>query len=239
MPAEGISLVKHSDILSFDEIVEVTSTAVKMGITKVRLTGGEPLVRRGIEDLTGMIAGIDGIQDLSMTTNGILLSKFAALLAKAGLMRVNISLDTMDPDKYKEITRGGDLSDVLQGIKAALDAGLNPVKINCVIQKSSDEPDARSVATFCQENNLQIRYIPQMILENGTFSRVEGGDGGNCAICNRLRLTATGKIQPCLFSDLEFDVRELGIKKALETALKYKPECGSLNHHGRFYNIGG
>ena len=207
MPAEGISLVEHADILSFDEVVEVTGVAVKMGVTKVRITGGEPLVRRGIEELVRMISSIDGINDLSMTSNGTLLSGFAEVLAEAGLMRVNISLDTMDPFKYKEITRGGNLQHVLEGIKAARKAGLEPIKINCVVNRSKEEPDAMSVAAYCRENNLEVRYIPQMNLKEGRFSIVEGGDGGNCAIFNRLRLTATGKIKSCLFNDLEFDVR--------------------------------
>ena len=239
MPADGISLLDHADILNFDELVDVTKTAVKMGFNKVRITGGEPLVRKGIVDLVGMIAKIGGINDLSMTTNGTLLAQFAGSLAKAGLMRINISLDTLDPRKFHEITRGGDLNSVLDGIDAAKKAGLEPIKINCVVSRSSGEPDAKSVAAFCADNNLQVRYIPQMDLKNGTFSSVEGGDGGDCLKCNRLRLTASGKIKPCLFNDLEFDVRKLGAEKAIETAIEYKPECGSLNHHGRFFNIGG
>ncbi|OQX75778.1 MAG: radical SAM protein [Bacteroidetes bacterium 4484_276] len=239
MPAEGIKMVGHEEILSFDEIVEVTKVAVSMGIDKVRITGGEPLVRKGIVDLMKMIAGIDGIKDLAMTTNGILLHRFARPLADAGLHRVNISLDTLDPDTYYKITRLGNIDDVFRGIKAAKQAGLKPIKINCVIKKSSDEPDAQAVKKFALENNLKVRFIPEMNLETGSFSVVEGGDGGNCKICNRLRLTATGKIKPCLFSDIEFDVRELGPEAAINLALGNKPQSGTVNHVDQFHNIGG
>jgi cyclic pyranopterin phosphate synthase len=239
MPAEGIEMLDHDEILSFDEIVEVTRVAVSMGVDKVRITGGEPLVRKGIVDLIKMISAIDGINDLAMTTNGTLLNRFAIPLAEAGLHRVNISLDTMGPDKYRSITRLGNIEEVFRGIRAAQQAGLEPVKINCVVRKSSNEPDAQAVKKFALENNLQARFIPEMNLETGTFSVVEGGDGGNCKTCNRLRLTATGMIKPCLFSDIGFDVRELGPRAAINLALGNKPRSGTVNHVNQFHNIGG
>ena len=119
MPEEGIPLVDHSEILTFNEIEEFTRVAVSNGVNKVRITGGEPLVRKGITELVRRLASIEGITDLSMTTNGQLLSQFAEELAKAGLMRINISLDTADPDRYREITRGGDINKVFDGIEAA------------------------------------------------------------------------------------------------------------------------
>lgn len=239
MPEEGIHLLSHKDILSFDEITDFTKTAVKNGVTKVRITGGEPLVRKGIVSLVEMIAGIEGINDLSMTTNGVLLKDFASDLKKAGMHRVNISLDTIDPERFAFITRGGNVNDVLAGIEAAKKAEILPVKINCVIKDSKKEEDARGVAQFCIENGLEIRYIRQMDLVNGHFSTVEGGIGGNCALCNRLRLTANGKLKPCLFNDIEFDVREIGYEDAIKKAIDMKPECGSNNLKGEFYNIGG
>lgn len=239
MPEEGISLLRHEDILNFEEIAAVVKAAVEMGVDKVRLTGGEPLVRKGIIDLLAMIGKIDGIRDLSMTTNGIMLQEMALPLHEAGLHRVNISLDTLDPGKYKEITRGGDMHKVLNGIESARHAGLLPIKINCVINRSPDEPDALSVRKYCEENDLEIRFIRQMNLGTGEFFRVIGGDGGHCSDCNRLRLTATGFVKPCLFNDIEYSVKELGIREALIKAVKHKPECGSVNHKGRFYNIGG
>lgn len=239
MPEEGIRLLHHDQILSFDEITGFTSAAAAHGITKVRITGGEPLVRKGITVLVGMLAEIKGINDLSMTTNGVLLKQVAYELKSAGLHRVNISLDTVNPDRFKFITRSGNLNDVLEGIEAAKDAGLVPLKINCVIKESKNETDALGVTRFCKDNDLEIRYIHQMDLVKGHFSTVIGGNGGNCSLCNRLRLTANGKLKPCLFNDLELDVRELGYEKAIQMAVGMKPECGSSNNTGMFYNIGG
>jgi cyclic pyranopterin phosphate synthase len=239
MPEEGIQLLRHEDILSFDEIKEFTEVAVANGVTKVRITGGEPLVRKGITILVRMISDIKGIRDLSMTTNGVLLKQFADGLRAAGLHRVNISLDTVDPEKFKTITRTGNIIDVFEGINAAKNAGLIPVKINCVIKESKEEEEAKAVTRFCKNNNLEIRYIRQMDLVNGHFSMVEGGTGGDCSLCNRLRLTANGKLKPCLFNNIEFDIRELGFEKAIKLAVEIKPECGSKNETGTFYNIGG
>jgi GTP 3',8-cyclase len=239
MPAEGIQMLRHGDILNFDEIVEVITEGVRLGITKVRLTGGEPLVRRDVVILVSMVAKISGIQDLSMTTNGILLEQFAKPLADAGLMRVNVSLDTMDAERFSLITRGGDISKVFSGIEAAKEAGLFPVKLNCVVQSSSQEKDARAVAEFAARNGFEVRFIHQMDLETGDFTIVEGGEGGDCVRCNRLRLTANGKIVPCLFSDDEYDVRLLGAAKAFQMAVANKPACGSVNQKSEFYNIGG
>jgi len=239
MPEEGIRLLPHEAILSYDEIKEVVKVAVDMGINKVRLTGGEPLVRKDVLTLVKMLAGIEGIKDLAMTTNGILLNKYAKSLKDAGLHRVNISLDTMDPEIYKLQTRGGNIRYVLDGIRAAKEFGLEPVKINCVVWNSSQEKDAREVAEFCQEYDLQIRFIHQMDLSSGTFSVVEGGEGGNCLKCNRLRLTSDGRIKPCLFSDLAYDVRELGAKEAIKRAVAEKPKAGTYSKSSKFYNIGG
>ncbi len=239
MPAEGIQLMEHDEILSFDEIIDVVKEAVDQGIDKIRITGGEPLVRKGIVDLVRMIAQIKGIKDFGMTTNGIYLDKFSQPLFDAGLQRINISLDTMDAAKYKAVTRLGDISMVLKGIEAAKKAGLAPIKINCVIKESSNEKDAQEVAEFCSNNNLKIRYIREMDLEKGQFWKVQGGEGGACQICNRLRLTSNGKIKPCLFSDLEYDVRELGVKQAINLALGNKPKSGTNSLVNKFSNIGG
>ena len=239
MPEEGIKLFPHEEILTFNEIAGFTKVAVSKGVTKVRITGGEPLVRKGITALVRMISDIKGIEDLSMTTNGILLKQYADELKAAGLQRVNISLDTIDPEKFRTITRNGNVSDVFEGIEAAKRAGLFPVKINCVIKESKEEEEARAVTRFCLNNDLEIRYIRQMDLVKGHFSTVDGGTGGNCSLCNRLRLTSNGKLKPCLFSNIEFDIREFGFEKAIELAAEFKPECGSKNETDAFYNIGG
>jgi cyclic pyranopterin phosphate synthase len=239
MPEEGIKLYSHDQILSYDEIAGFTKVAVSNGVTKVRLTGGEPLVRKGVTTLVRMISGIRGIEDLSMTTNGTLLKQYAIELHNAGLHRVNISLDTVNHEKFKAITRTGNLNDVFEGIDAAKMAGLFPVKINCVINDSKEEEEAKAVAAFCKENDLGIRYIRQMDLVRGHFSKVDGGTGGDCSRCNRLRLTSNGKLKPCLFNNIEFDIRELGYESAIKAAAEIKPECGSINETDSFYNIGG
>ncbi len=239
MPADGVPLMHHEDILRFDEIIEVVKVAVDFGINKVRITGGEPLVRKGVINLVEMIAVVPEILDLSMTTNGVLLEKYAQDLKNAGLQRVNISLDAIDPLRYHEITRVGSIEQVIRGIDAALAAGLTPVKLNCVIHTSPDEPDARMVGEFGKSRGLDVRYIHEMDLDKGYFRGVIGGDGGNCATCNRLRLTSNGMIKPCLFSNSGYSVRLLGPAKALEMALSNKPECGSFNTTGEFYNLGG
>jgi GTP 3',8-cyclase len=239
MPEEGIPLLRHEDILTFDEICDFTKYAVSCGVTKIRITGGEPLVRKGIITLVGMISEIEGIKDLSMTTNGVLLKQFAHELKSAGLQRINISLDTVDPERFKAITRTGNINDVFDGIKAAKEAGLFPVKINCVVKNSKEEEEARAVAQYCFDNKLEIRYITQMDLVKGHFSTVIGGSGGNCTLCNRLRLTANGKLKPCLFNNIEYDIRALGYERALNLAVESKPECGTKNETGAFYNIGG
>jgi cyclic pyranopterin phosphate synthase len=239
MPAEGVELINHDDILSFEEIIEVVKHSIDKGITKFRLTGGEPLVRKDIILLVSMIARIKGIEDLAMTTNGILLAPMAKALKDAGLRRLNISLDTLDPVKYKELTRGGELAAVLQGIKAARHAGFEPIKINCVVTRSSMEPDALAVKKYALENRLRVRFIHQMDLTTGKFSKVEGGEGGNCTSCNRVRLMANGGIKPCLFNDSCFNIKEYGIEEALKKAIEAKPSSGTKNHSGKFYYLGG
>jgi cyclic pyranopterin phosphate synthase len=239
MPESGIKLMAHKDILSYDEIIEVAKEAALLGVDKIRITGGEPLVRKGLTTLVGMIAKIDGIKDIGMTTNGILLPQFAVELKQAGLHRVNISLDSMDPEKYRNITRVGSLDEVIAGIDAALEAGLTPVKINCVVKENGFEPEAQGVKDFADSKGLQIRFIPEMDLHKGSFGEVIGGTGGHCASCNRLRLTPNGMVKPCLFSDQSYDVRELGARNALLRAVESKPKCGSSSQKSNFYNVGG
>jgi len=239
MPEEGIPLLQHKNILSFEEIVSFARTAATNGITKIRITGGEPLVRKDIVKLVEMISCIPGIEDLSMTTNGILLEQFAGQLKDAGLMRINISLDTLDPQRFKEITRLGEIQNVLDGIRAAQKAGITPIKLNCVVKKSRLEPDAILVAKFAQKHKLQVRFIREMDLDNGIFYEVDGGEGGKCSSCNRLRLTAGGDLKPCLFDTSSYNIRDLGHEKAFSEAVKNKPACGTLNNKGNFYTIGG
>lgn len=238
MPEEGVRLVRHKDILSFEEISGVVGAAVDMGVAKVRLTGGEPLVRRGIVDLVAMLAAIEGMHDFAMTTNGILLERFAEPLARAGLRRVNVSLDALDPQRYAAITRGGDVRRVLAGVDAAEAAGLLPIKLNCVVNESSSEPDACTVAAYGRSKRFAVRYIRRMNTAAGEFWQVEGGSGGDCPRCNRLRLSADGMVRPCLFSDVAFSVRDLEPAEALRRAVEAKPESGRASRTP-FYAIGG
>ena len=239
MPPEGVPLVWRSEILSYEEIAEVARTAAAMGVTKIRLTGGEPLVRRDLTRLVKMLAAIDGIRDLAMTTNGILLPHNARSLAAAGLKRVNVSLDATNPDRFAEITLGGDVRRVLAGIEAAREARLIPIRLNCVVESDSSEPDAQDVAALAQAAGLEARFIRRMDLGEGAFTVVEGGSGGDCPRCNRLRLTSDGRIRPCLFSNLSFSVRELGAAKALAMAVACKPQAGSACTGLAMHAIGG
>jgi cyclic pyranopterin phosphate synthase len=227
MPPEGVPLVSREEILSYEEITEVARAAAAMGVTRIRLTGGEPLVRRDVVRLVEMLAAVGGIGDLAMTTNGILLGRHARQLAAAGLHRVNVSLDATDADRYAEITRGGDVRQVLSGIEAARRAGLTPIRLNCVVESDAFEPDARDVAALARSAGLEVRFIRRMDLAEGAFAVVEGGRGGDCPRCNRLRLTSDGGIRPCLFSNLSFSVRELGAARALAMAVHCKPWAGS------------
>ena len=239
MPAEGLPLKKQEEILSFEEITEIVKAGVKLGVKKIRLTGGEPLLRKDLYKLVGMLAAIPGIEDIGLTTNGVYLAEQAAALKSSGLKRVNVSLDTLDPVRFREITRIGNLGDVLKGIDTAIEAGLQPVKINFVRIPGVNEADEQEVRKFCAEKNLQLRFIRQMNLKTGEFDAVEGGNGGICEICNRLRLTADGYIVPCLHSGLRFNVRELGIVEAFRCAVEFKPAKGTGTESHAFSSIGG
>ncbi len=239
MPAEGMPWKNQDEILSFEEIVDIVKVGTKLGIKKLRLTGGEPLVRKDLPELIKMLSSIPEIEEIGMTTNGVLLPKYAKQLKEAGLNRVNISLDTLDPEKFRQITRTGKLEDVLKGIDAAIDAALLPVKINVVRMNGASKENEQTIRDFCKEKNLKLRFIRQMDLRKGEFSSVEGGEGGICKICNRLRLTADGFLVPCLHSELRYDVRKTGIEEAYKLAISNKPETGHGTTTHEFSNIGG
>ncbi|MEA3377118.1 MAG: GTP 3',8-cyclase MoaA [Chloroflexota bacterium] len=168
MPAEGVAWRPHDQILRYEEIEMVARAAAELGISKIRLTGGEPLVRLGIVDLVRGIASIPGIDDLAMTTNGVLLSKVADDLARAGLHRVNISLDTLNADRFRQITRCGDLSDVLAGIEAACRVGLRPIKINTVVIRGMNDDEVVDLAAKTLEAEWwNVRFIELMPVGNG------------------------------------------------------------------------
>ena len=161
-PQEGISLQGHGDILRYEEMIRVISVAVKMGLIKVRLTGGEPLVRRGFVEFIAELKRLDGLKDISLTTNGILLAEFSRGIYDAGINRINISLDSLNQDKYFQITRGGNLADVLRGIARAEEAGFSPIKINTVAIKGFNDDEALDFARLAEEKPFQVRFIELM-----------------------------------------------------------------------------
>lgn len=239
MPDGDIKHIPNKDVLTLNEVVEIVKKAAKLGIDKVRLTGGEPLLRNDIVEMCKKLKSIEGINELSLTTNGIFLNKYAKQLKNAGLDRVNISLDTLNPDKYKQITKHGNLQDVLKGIEAATEADLKPVKINFVRLKGINDEDEHSVKEFCKSKGLKIRFIQQMDLTKGVFAPVEGATGGICSQCNRLRITSDKKIKPCLHSDISVEIKNKNIEKGFAKALYLKPEKGTSCKSHEFYNIGG
>ncbi len=162
MPEKGVKPLDHLSILRYEEIIRIVKIAAKLGVKKIRLTGGEPLVRKNLRHLVSAIAAIDGIEDISLTTNGLLLGKMAAELADAGLKRVNVSLDSMRPERYKEITRGGDLKQIWDGIDAAERAGLLPLKINMVPIRGFNDDEIEEFAKLTLERPLQVRFIEFM-----------------------------------------------------------------------------
>jgi len=165
MPAEGIAVKPQKDILTFEEITRVVRIAVNHGVQKVRLTGGEPLIRRNIEQLIKMLAPIPGLKDFAMTTNGIFLADKAQTLKQAGLKRVTISLDTLNPEQYTKITRKGNLNQVMAGIKAAQKAGLTPLKINVVAMRDVNHEEALDFVDFAAEKDLEVRFIELMPID--------------------------------------------------------------------------
>ena len=157
------------DVLTYEEIRDVVRVAASMGLRRVRLTGGEPLARKGLVDLVGMISELPGIEEVALTTNGTMLARHAQSLAKAGLSRVNVSLDTLRPDRFRQITRGGRLEDVLEGISAARAAGLTPVKLNVVVMRGLNDDEVVDFARSTLDQDWQVRFIelmPFIALEN-------------------------------------------------------------------------
>ncbi len=295
MPETGVDQLAHDEILRIEEIERLVRIAADLGIRSVRLTGGEPLVRKGVVDLVRAITDIPQIKNVSMTTNGVLLPSMACDLKEAGLDRVNISLDTLDADQFKTITRVGKVEDTLAGIDAALEYGFDPVKINAVAIRSLNQ-DFLQFAKLSIDRPLHVRFIEFMPVGDSDSTGVDGSGWGKddvipseelfaiineqarkeglpelttsgndpvgwgparyfqfpgalgtvgfisplsrhfCAECNRLRLTADGQIRPCLFSDVEFDLKgalrtgsDDDVRAVLLEALGAKPD----EHHDK------
>ena len=249
MPAGGVPMLGHKDILSFEELTEVVTACAQLGVRKVRLTGGEPLVRRGLPELVRMIRAVPGVEELAMTTNATLLAPAAAELHHAGLDRLNVSLDTLDAARYAELTRGGSLEDALAGLAAARDAGFSRTKVNCVLMGGVNDADVPRLAELARTEPIDVRFIELMpmgpcagwpkarfIPAETVLEAVPGlvplrrdgvaelwhapGWAGNvglirpmshrfCDGCSRIRVTADGRLKPCLHSAAEIPLRGL------------------------------
>jgi len=272
MPPQGIDPLERREILSYEEISEVVSVAVRSGITRVRITGGEPLVRKNVPHLVRALSRFGSLEEVSLTTNGVLLSDLASELKQSGLYRVNVSLDSLSREKFRNITRMDELPRVMLGIEKAIEVGLTPVKLNVVVMRGVNDDELESFGRLSQATPLHIRFIEymqfgKMDLRNyfypvskmkdrlaklgslrpgedvrgsgpaqyfryenalGTVGFISPLSDSFCGNCNRLRLSADGKLRPCLLSDQELDLRtplrngttrdeiELLIRKAVE-----------------------
>lgn len=274
MPESGIEKKEHMDILRYEDIIKVVRAAALIGIKKVRYTGGEPLVMPDIDKLIHETAKLPGIKDIAITTNGHLLYDMAEDLKKAGLNRVNISLDTLDRNKFKSITRIGDLDKVLNSIYKCITLGINPVKINTVLMHGINDNEIEDFINLTKEIPIEIRFIELMPIGEGiklynkrklTSNEVLAahpelipvktkpgstaelyttlGAKGKigfispisckfCSSCNRIRLTSTGYIKPCLHSREEISIKEyLHSEVALAAVLKSTILNKPLEHH--------
>lgn len=281
MPEQGLPWLPKADILSYEEIAQLVRAAASVGVRSIRLSGGEPLIRKNLARLVAEIAAIDGISDIALSTNGLLLEEQIDALASAGLSRVNVSLDTLREDRFVEIARRPGLERVLSGIDAAIARGLEPVKINCVVMRGYNDDEVAAFAQWTKERAVYVRFIELMpVQENLDVQRdaymsadeilervraigelqAVSGPGGNgparyfafpgapgavgvisplshdyCERCNRVRLTANGRLRLCLFGDHEIDLRtplragasESEIADVLRSAMLIKPE----RHH--------
>lgn len=278
MPEKGVDKKKHEQILSIEEIFRVVESSVELGINKVRITGGEPLVRKGVVRLIEKIASLKEIEDIGLTTNGVLLKKYANDLKKAGLHRVNISLDTLNKEKFNEITRGGSLKDVLDGIEEAKKVGFNPIKINVVLIGGFNDDEIFEFAQITKNENIEVRFIELMpigqvsnwaksnFLSNNIikerlgnlipvfekdesspakYFKLPNGKGKIgfinpishefCEYCNRIRMTADGRLKSCLHSNEEIDIKSAlsknkeNIKQTIRQAIIQKPSQHTIN----------
>lgn len=288
MPDHGVPKRAHSEICSLEELCDMAAAAVSLGVRKVRITGGEPLVRRGVVSLCRMLRALPGLEELCLTTNGVRLPELAAPLREAGVDRLNISLDTLRPERYRSITRIGELSSVLRGLDAAEAAGFSHTKLNCVLMGGVNDDEIEDFVRLTQAHPLSVRFIELMpmgacakwekarflpagaVLDRvpelepagtdgvsrlyripgaaGTVGLIEPMSHAFCAECSRIRITADGKLKPCLHADTEIALRGLhgeALLDAIRQGIARKPERHALmrdgeSHAGRCMNeIGG
>lgn len=272
MPAEGVPKRDHKDICSVEELVEIARAAADCGVRKVRLTGGEPLVRRGILEICRGIAAIPEVEELCLTTNGAALPRLAGSLREAGADRLNVSLDTLRPDRFAWMTRAGRLEDVLRGLEAAAEAGFTGTKLNVVLMKGFNDDEIPDFVNLARRYPLEVRFIELMPIGEGGNARflpaqavldacpdlrpaegsgvarryrppsgpglvglIESLSRRFCAQCNRIRVTADGRLKPCLHSDQELPLRGLhgeALRRAIAAGIAAKPERHHMNETG-------
>lgn len=232
---------RESAALSREEVAAVARAAVGLGIRRLRITGGEPLLRDDIVELVRLLSEIRGIEDLAMSTNGSLLGpELAQALAGAGLERVNISLDSLDPRRFERLTGGGRLEDVLRGVESALEAGLCPVKINMVVFEDTTGADLERMRRFCSGRGLRLQTISRYDIRDRGASRDHSCHRPpSCSDCGRLRLTVDGCIRPCLFSDRTVRVDLSSIEGSIRAAAAIKPRRGGVCSSRAISLIGG
>ena len=267
MPEEGVCKKSHFDMLTEDEMILAVEAAASLGITKLRITGGEPLVKKNIVSICRRAAAVEGIQEVCLTTNGVLLPELAGQLRAAGVKRLNLSLDTLDPEKYAYITRIGKLETALKGLETALAAGFEKIKINAVLIGGFNDDEIVPLAELTRKYPVDMRFIEMMpMYDSGDFDssafipytkvleclpeaiptaqdggvaklyRLPGAQGNIglispvsahfCGECNRIRLTADGRVKPCLHSADEYSLKGLdfdGMRSQLEKAIWHKP----------------
>jgi cyclic pyranopterin phosphate synthase len=242
MPAKGVALKPYAEILRYEQIEKIARITAGLGISKIRLTGGEPLVRKNITYLVQQLSLIQGLAEINMTSNGSLLTPaLARSLKQAGLTRINISLDTLEPEKFATISRGGRLDDVLRGIFAAREADLRPIKINMVISSDTAAEEIATMRSFCEEHQLSLQTIEQFSLRKSKdpAGTLIADRPPRCLDCNRLRITADGFIKPCLFSGHEIRIDFADIEQSLRTAVLAKPARGRSCSNRPMCRIGG
>jgi cyclic pyranopterin phosphate synthase len=238
LPEEGVPLRRHEDYLSFEQLAEVVRVGVRLGLTKVRLTGGEPLVKRGIVELVRTLRAVGGLRLLAMTTNGTLLAPCAFALRRAGLDSLNISLDTLRPERYREITRRGEIAQVLEGVEAALQAGF-PVKINMVVLEDTERREIEEMRRYCAERGMRLQLINHFVLGTRKTDDYRFDRPPSCKSCNRIRLLADGQLKPCLHSDEEIRLDLNDIEGSLRRTIALKPRQGGVTRRRSMMEIGG
>lgn len=274
MPEQGVDKLEHGQILTVEECIELCRACAELGIDKIRITGGEPLIRRGIVDICRGIGALEGIRELCLTTNGVLLPRYARELAEAGVSRLNISLDTLDAEKYRRITRVGEMGDALAGLAAA-EKYFKNTKINCVLMGGINDDEIPALVDLTREHAIDLRFIELMPIgecsgwDRGRFIggdavlaavpelescgssgvsrmyRVPGWAGRVglispmshkfCADCNRIRVTADGKLKPCLHSAEEIPLQGLHggeLREAIARAIRAKPVSHVMSETG-------